>query len=268
MMIIIVVLSILLAIYLFMIAPRFNRPDTSFLDGYFYAHRGLFNNIDIPENSLEAFQKAVDRGYGIELDVQLSKDDVLVVFHDASLKRMCGIDGNVWEYTFEELQQFRLLDTDIKIPTFKEVLEVIDGKVPFILEYKQDVVQNKVCELADAMLQDYKGPYCVESFHPFAVQWYKKNRPHIVRGQLSQEYWKEENEKYHTREHYLLSMLLTNVLARPDFVAYNCLDYTNISRRITRLMGAKQVTWTIKSKEEYEKLKNEFDYFIFDSCEL
>ena len=267
-MIIIYILLALFAIYLFLIAPRFNKPDCSFLDGYFYAHRGLFNNIDIPENSLKAFQKAVDNGYGMELDVQLTKDNVLVVFHDASLERMCGVKGNVWEYTYEELQEFRLLNTDIKIPTFKEVLEVIDGQVPFILEFKEDVVQTTVCELSNEMLKDYKGPYCVESFHPIAVKWYKDNRPDIVRGQLAEAYWNKEDKKYHKFKFYLVSSLVTNVLTRPDFIAYDCVEENNIPRKLTRLLGAKQVTWTIKSKEQYERLKDQYDYFIFDSCEL
>ena len=267
-MIIIYILLILIAIYLFMIAPRFNKPDCSFLDGYFYAHRGLFNNIDIPENSLEAFQKAIDKGYGMELDVQLTKDNVLVVFHDASLLRMCGIDGNVWEYTFEELQQFRLLDTDIKIPTFREVLDLVDGQVPLIIEFKEDVVQTTVCELSNEMLKDYKGAYCVESFHPIAVKWYKDNRPDIVRGQLAEAYWNKEDKKYHKFKFYLVSSLVTNVISRPDFIAYDCLEENNIPRKLTRLLGAKQVTWTIKSKEQYERLKDQYDYFIFDSCEL
>ena len=100
----------LFALYLFLIAPRMvNKPDRAPLMGVHYAHRGLFDNkTNAPENSLAAFKKAVAAGYGMEFDVQLSKDDIPVVFHDATLKRMCGVGGNVWDYTLKELQQMML----------------------------------------------------------------------------------------------------------------------------------------------------------------
>ena len=265
----VVLLLILVALYLFLIAPRmFRKPDRKPLFGVHYAHRGLYDNhSDAPENSLKAFQKAVEAGYGMELDVQLSKDKVPVVFHDASLKRMCGVDGNVWEYTLEELQKMRLKESDQTIPTFAQVLETIGGKTPIIVEYKMDVPDTKVCELGDALLQNYNGTYCIESFHPFAVAWYKKNRPEVVRGQLSMDYWKEE--KYKGKVLYLLlTNLMLNVLARPDFIAYKHQDASQFSRKICRKLGALSVTWTIKSKEDYEKVKDDFDLFIFDSCRL
>ena len=106
--IVLIVVVVLILLYLFLIAPRlFKKPDSTPYMGVHYAHRGLFDNkSDAPENSLAAFQKAVDAGYGMELDVQLSKDQKLVVFHDATLKRMCGVEGNVWDYTLEELKKF------------------------------------------------------------------------------------------------------------------------------------------------------------------
>lgn len=264
--IILIILIILVALYLFLIAPRmFGKPDRTPLYGVLYAHRGLFDNkTDAPENSLAAFRKAVEAGYGIELDVQLSKDNVLVVFHDASLKRMCGVDGNVWEYTLEELQQFKLADSNETIPTFKDVLATVDGKVPLIIEYKLDVVQTKVCELANEMLSTYTGPYCIECFHPKAVMWYRKHRPDVIRGQLCMEYWKEDKFKGNI-SFLLLSYLVTNIAARPDFIAYKHSDASNLSRRIAAKLGALSVCWTIKNQEQFEEAKKHFDLFIFDS---
>ena len=253
-------------VYLFMVAPRMiNKADRTPFYNVHYAHRGLFDNkSDAPENSLAAFQKAVDAGYGIELDVQLSKDDKLVVFHDATLKRMCGVDGKVWDYTLEELQQMKLADSNETIPTFEEFLTIVNGKVPFILEFKLDRAQTRVCELANEALKNYKGAYCIESFHPLALIWYKKNRPDVLRGQLCEEFFR--NKKYKGKILYMiLPYLLTNFLTRPDFVAYNHEHAHNISRRICRLMGALSVTYTIKSVEEYERAKDKFDLFIFDS---
>lgn len=257
------------ALYFYLILPRqFNKPDRRFLLNRHYAHRGLFDNAtEAPENSVAAFRKAVEAGYGIELDVQLSKDGVPVVFHDASLKRMCGVDGNVWDYTLAELKQLHLADSSATIPTFEEALIAIDRKVPLIVEYKLDVAQTKVCKLANELLNRYGGPYCIECFHPLALIWYRKNRPDIVRGQLCEEYWKDK--KYRGNPiFFLLSYLVTNVATRPDFIAYNHRDAGNLSRRLCGRLGALSVAWTIKSEEEYQRAKDSFDLFIFDSFRL
>lgn len=261
------------AVYLFLIAPRmFHKPDRSKLYGVHYAHRGLFNNhTDAPENSLPAFRLAAENGYGIELDVQLSKDGVPVVFHDADLKRMCGIDGKVWDYSLKELKRMKLAASSETIPTLAEVLDTIAGKTPLIIEYKLDRPQTKVCVLGNELLthyeQAYHGVYCIESFHPFAIFWYRRHRPDIIRGQLSMNFWKDEKQK-DKKYLALLSFLFSNVATRPDFIAYRYSDYKNSSRRLCRLFGALSVAWTIKSKEQYEKVKKEFDLFIFDSCRL
>jgi len=266
---ILITILVICAVLIFMIAPKmFNRADRTPFYGRHYAHRGLFDNAtDAPENSLAAFKKAVDAGYGIELDVQLSKDNKLVVFHDASLKRMCGVDGKVWEYTLEELKQMKLAESNETIPTFEEFLALVDGKVPFILEFKLDRVQTEVCRLANEVLKNYKGVYCIESFHPLALLWYRKNRPDVMRGQLCEEFFR--NEVYKGQ---LLFMILPympfNFLTRPDFVAYSHEHAHNISRRICKAMGGLSVAYTIKSVEEYEAAKDKFELFIFDSCIL
>lgn len=263
--VIIKVLIVAIAAYLFLVAPRmWGGPDRTDFYEVHYAHRGLFDNkSNAPENSLNAIKKAVEEGYGIEFDVQLSKDDIPVVFHDATLKRMCGVDGNVWDYTLEELQQMKLLNSDQTIPTFAEVLEIVGGKVPLIIEYKMDRVDTKVCELTNKILENYKGAYCIESFHPFALVWYKKNRPDVLRGQLAEEY--ESIEGKGKIALWCAQNLLTNVIARPDFIAYNHKHASNFSRRVCRRLGALSVTYTIKSQQEYENAKRHFDLFIFDS---
>lgn len=265
---VIVILGIIIFLYLFLIAPRMtNKPDRSFLMGRHYAHRGLFNNkSEAPENSLAAFRKAVEDNYGIEWDVQLSKDNIPVIFHDKTLKRMCGIEGNVWDYTLEELKSFRLKDSKETIPTLEEALQVVDGRVPLIIEYKLDRVQTEVCRISNEILKKYKGAYCIECFHPLALIWYKKNRPDIVRGQLCQEFWK--TEEYKGFIYIIMSLLLPNVATRPDFVAYKHEDASNISRRLCSVLGALPVAYTIKSVEEYKKVEKDFELFIFDSCRL
>lgn len=266
---ILLILLILIFCYLFFISPRMihGADRTPFMKVH-YAHRGLFDNTsDAPENSLLAFQRAVDAGYGMELDVQLSKDNRLVIFHDASLERMCGVKGNVWDYTLEELQKLTLANSEQTIPTLEEFLKVVDGKVPFILEYKLDRPQTRVCELGNELLKNYKGAYCIESFHPLAVLWYRKHRPDVLRGQLSEEFFREKKNKGKPLL-TLASFLLLNFVGRPDFIAYNHLHAGNISRRICKLMGALSVTYTIKSIDEFERNQKNFDLFIFDSCRL
>ncbi len=269
--IVLILLIIFLALYLLLVAPKMvHRADrSSFLKNIFYAHRGLFDNeSDAPENSLAAFKRAIDAGYGMEMDIQLTKDDKLVVFHDATLKRMCGVDGNVWDYTLEELKQFKLAKSDETIPTFEEVLNLVAGKTPLIVEYKLDRPLTKVCELGDELLSKYQGVYCIESFHPFALMWYKKHRPDVMRGQLSGNLSKETTDPKKKVYYSLVTYLLTNILTRPDFIAYDHRYVNNISRKVCRWLGALSVTYTIKSVERYEEVKNEFDLFIFDSCIL
>ena len=265
-MVVLSLIIIILLLYIVLVAPRmWGGPDRNHFFGRDYAHRGLFDNAsDAPENSLKAFAKAVEAGYGIEWDVQLSKDDIPVIFHDATLERMCKVKGNVWDYTLEELKGFRLADSQEQIPTLEEALTLVDGKVPLIIEYKLDRVQTRVCELANEQLKNYKGTYCIESFHPLALIWYKKNRPDVMRGQLSEEFWKE-NSKYNAPQYRLLAYLLSNVVTRPDFVAYNHKYYKNLSRRLHAFLGGLPVCYTIKNQADYEQAHKHFKMIIFDS---
>lgn len=172
----------LAALYVFLMHPRICRADSSPFLGAFFAHRGLHdNNHQIPENSLAAFQRAVDAGYGIELDVQLSADRIPVVFHDATLSRMCSIDRRVDELTFAELRQLSLANTKEQIPSFQEALALVNGKVPLLVELKMEHLDFDIPRKADALLSEYSGDYCIESFHPAALYWYRKNRPQITR---------------------------------------------------------------------------------------
>ncbi|MBP3567978.1 MAG: glycerophosphodiester phosphodiesterase [Lachnospiraceae bacterium] len=260
---VILIVVILAILYFLMIMPRITPRPMHEFKGWYYAHRGGHdNNSDAPENSLKAMRLAVENGYGIELDVQLTRDEKVVVFHDGNLKRVCGIDAKVNSMTYEELQQLRLFDSEEKIPLFSDVLKVIDGKVPLIMEVKMVNAKTRVCELANKELEGYKGIYCMESFHPFAVWWYKKNRPDVVRGQLSANF-KKEGQKEGIQE-WLVHMLLVNVLGRPDFVAYSHKSANNMSRKLTRMFGATAVAWTIRSQEELDRKRKKFDLFIFE----
>lgn len=269
---IIIAIVVLVAVYLFLIAPRFiNRPDMSKLHGAHYAHRGLHDNkTDAPENSMKAFKQAVDAGYGIELDVQMTKDGQVVVAHDFDLKRICGVDKQVNELTYEELKQYPILKSDERIPLFTDFLKLVDGKIPLVVELKCRNGKDPIAAKADEILREYKGVYCIESFDPRVLLWYKKNHPEVVRGQLSGNLLKEDSKiKGSMRIVYrLLSHLLLNVATRPDFIAYDIRYSKNLSRKICRLMGAPAVAWTVRTEAEYEKAKKEYDLFIFEQVKL
>ena len=264
MIVLIIVLSLII-LYLFAIMPRtIKRPDHSRLLGHYYAHRGLPDNeTEAPENSMAAFRKAVEAGYGIELDVQLTKDRIPVVFHDETLKRVCGVEGKVRDYTYEQLQQFTLCKSQEKIPLFADFLKMVDGKVPLIIEIKIHEKASVVCSIADELIREYKGVYCVESFDPRAVRWYKKNRPEVIRGQLSSNF--NQKDKREKITEFLVHYLLLNFLGRPDFIAYDHRFKKNISRQIAcNLFGALRVAWTIKSQQEMDAAKEDFTLFIFE----
>lgn len=266
--VILIILAVTVILYLLMIMPRMlGRPDRKPFMGVLYAHRGLHDNeSDAPENSMTAFRKAVVAGYGIELDVQLSKDKIPVIFHDFTLQRICGAEGRVADYTFQELQQFSLCKSSEKIPALAEFLKMVDGRVPLIVEYKIPGICTEVCAIADKLLQEYSGSYCVESFHPLGLFWYRKNRREIMRGQLSDDFVKYGAKEYSRVLYFILHHLLLNFLTKPDFIAYNHHAYKDLSRRLCRrIYGTLSVAWTIQSKEELCKSMKEFDLFIFDS---
>ena len=114
-------------------------------ENLFFAHRGVHDNIKIPENSILAFKEALNNNLNIELDVQLTKDNILIVFHDSNLKRMTGIDKNIHELTYNELVNLKLLNTNERIPTLKDVLELIKGQIILDIEIKDTKKINIIC---------------------------------------------------------------------------------------------------------------------------
>ena len=261
--------GIVTGFYLFASAPGIHKKTKwQHLTGWDYAHRGLYDNEHgIPENSMAAFRRAVDKGYGIELDVHLTADNQLVVFHDDTLTRMCGMNKKISSFLYSDLMQLRLLGTEEGIPLFKDVLELIDGKVPLIIELKVDGSnQNLLCPLVWQLLSRYKGDYCIESFHPFVLQWFKRHEPQVVRGHLSCNFFKEN--PHCDIVLFLMSNLMTNFFTHPDFIAYKYLDLDNpaviYNRKLFHIMT---VVWTIPGKPTYDRFKNKVDAMIFEGFE-
>lgn len=237
---------LIIILYLFAVAPA-RRGRMKKYYGVKFAHRGLHGN-GVPENSLTAFEAAVSAGYGIELDVWLTKDGHLVVSHDADTKRMCGESRIIPDSTLEELSSLRLGGTDEKIPEFKDVLSLIGGKVPLLVELKSVFSETDVCEPTAKLLDGYEN-YVVESFNPFALSWFKKNRPAVLRGQLSSNF-KKDDPAHKGVSYFALRFMLTNFISRPHFIAYNEKYKGNISAVLCRkLFGAPLFLWTVKGKD-------------------
>ena len=252
-------------VWLYMIWPGKKRPEMEKYKNVKYAHRGLHDD-NKAENSMSAFAAAKEKGFGIELDVRLSKDGELMVFHDETLTRVVGIEGKVIDYTADELAKMSLLGTADGVPTLRQVLDLIDGAVPLLIEIKMGNGESGIAEKFIEVIEGYKGDYIVESFNPIALKIVRRERPDILRGILSAEYMKDE--KYQGKLLYRLAQnLALNFLMRPDFIAYDKKGYAVPSLGfIRRVFGTPLITWTIKSqKEEDEAIGHGFDTVIFEN---
>ena len=252
-------------LYLLSLCGRRKHPLLQALQGRYYAHRGL-HNAQRPENSLAAFQAAVDEGFGMELDIHLLKDGQLAVIHDSLLQRVTGAEGRVEDLTAAQLCNYHLNGTEQTIPDFRQVLALVDGKVPLIVELKS-VSNNykELCETACNMLENYNGPYCIESFDPRCVYWLRRHRPHIIRGQLVERFTKSA-VKVPWILKFCLTYQLFNFLLLPDFVAHEFGCRKTLSNRLVRkLWGVQGVSWTLRTKEQFETALSEGLLPIFEN---
>ena len=258
-------LAALCLLYLFLIAPCKSRPDASALEGWRYAHRGLHDgNHAVPENSLAAFERAVEAGFGMELDVQLTADKRLVVHHDGSLKRVCGVDRLIRDLTYEELCRIPLPDGS-RVPLFGEVLALVDGRAPIIVEVKHHGGAAANAAAAWEHLKDYAGPYCVESFNPLAMRWFRRHAPHVLRGQLVYS-GRWQPDEVDAVSHFMLKHQLVNCVSRPHFVACSYpQDHTLAMRLMKRLFHPLLAAWTLRSQQDLDGAMGEgYRYPIFE----
>ncbi len=257
-------LVILFCTYLLLIKPGKRREGMEKYKGVRFAHRGL-HSATVPENSLTAFRLAVEAGYGIEFDVHAAKDGTPMVFHDGTLNRMVGIDGRICDFTAEELGNMRLLDTDEKIPTLREVLDVVDGKIPLLVELKQNEGEVGVAKAAAEILREYRGDFIVESFNPVTLKEFAEEMPEVLRGILSMHFTREK--KHRNIKHFLTESLIFNRVCSPDFIAYNHVDADFLPFVLAKkIWDAPTVAWTTRSlDDEALAWENGFDAVIFEN---
>lgn len=250
---VILILVALLVVAVFATIGRTGHPGLKRLSLWTYAHRGLHGD-GVPENSLKAFRKAAAEGYGAELDVHLLADGNLAIIHDSSLKRTAGADVEIEDLTIEKLDNYYLEGTLETIPEFSKVLEIFVDRAPLIVELKSSRNNHDaLCEAVCRYLDDYQGDYCIESFDPRCVHWFRKHRPDVLRGQLSENFFKTKNCKFPFFVKLLMSNHLLNFLTLPDFIAYRFSDrntlFTKICRKLWKIQG---VTWTVRSQREFD----------------
>ena len=251
-----------------------------------------------PENSLASFAAAAEAGFGIELDLQLTLDGQVVVVHDGDLKRVAGDPRRIEDLTYDELTRIPLFPNAVPgdakatplpgaeekvplvvtpaaaptgyyqhVPLFSDVLKVVAGRVPLIVEFKFDdnahwtERDTELMESGDALLEAYSGPYVIESFNPYAVRWYREHRPEVCRGQLS---WGTTIDESGLAE-WSAGLLVYDWLSRPDFIAYDWHGGRSPQVRLARAMGAVPVSWTVRSREELAECAPYFDRHIFEA---
>ncbi len=263
-----IAIVVLFTLYVLALKGRTSNKNTEKFLNKRYAHRGLHSKLTVPENSMAAFKLAVDKGYGIELDVHLMSDGNLAVIHDSSLRRTAGVDICIEELTAADLKKFPLEESNETIPLFQDVLKLVDGKVPLLIEIKTSANIDKVTEGVVEKLKDYKGDYCIESFDPRCILWLKKNAPDIVRGQLTQDFIKEKADlSIFTR--LLLTPLILNFVNKPDFIALKYSDRKEIQFKIVKKIWKLPLfAWTVTDRETADILEKEGYTLIFEQFEF
>ena len=268
------ILLVLLLVYAWAIHPVMPKRPIPQLQGYDYAHRGYWSTNDPgennrPENSLAAFRAAVEKNYGIELDVHLTKDGHLVVHHDDSLKRLTGVDIRIARSTLKEVRACKLPNGE-PVPTFDEVLKAVNGRVPLVVEVKaEDGNHNLLSRAVYERMKRYNGPWCLESFMPGAVKWFRQNAPEVIRGQLAFDHAGTGKTAFLFWRNIGIASMLQNFASRPDFVAFEAksVKWHTLSIHLLRLMKPWLVAWPVRSQEDMDKQRGKWDLQIFEKFE-
>lgn len=249
---------------------------SSWLTSNLIAHRGIHDNSKgLIENSMPAFEKAAEEGYAIELDVQITKDNKLVVYHDKKLKRMFGTDEYLSDLTYQELSQLKLLGSGESVPLFRDVLSMVNGRVPILVEIKNEGQVGGLESMLYAELKSYSGQYAVESFNPFSIKWFRDNAPEVLRGQVSGSFVVSDYDVEYAGtsrlpwyKKFLLSNLLLDFESRPNFIAYETEHVSASTMKNLRKLGVPVIGWAIDSSMEYDDVKAYFDNFIVNTVNI
>jgi len=227
-----------------------------------FAHRGLFDNKTIIENSIPAFEKALAGNHSIELDVHITADKKVVVFHDNNLERLTGIKNKITEINLSELKKIKLKNTESSIPIIEEVLELVNGKVSLLIDIKNGttfgILENELLK----SLKSYKGYIAVHSFSPYSRYWIKKNFPLIDTGQLVSAF---DTSNSILNQSAIAANKLFRLFAKPDFLSCNIDLLPGLWTEKLRQNGIPVLSWTIKTKEQLDTAKRYSDNYIWEN---
>lgn len=188
--------------------------------------------------------------------MHLTKDGKLVVFHDDDFRRICGEKGKVEETDYARMRTYRLSRTGEKIPLLSEVLRLVDGKVPLLIEVKLPSADTEVCRRLDEELQGYRGKYMVQSFNSLVLRWMKKHRNEIPRGQLSENLTRKPDTTHYALR-FCVKYLLSNCMCRPDFISYKWADRKNPGFLVNKkLFHAPVAAWTLHGEKDLRAAKD------------
>jgi glycerophosphoryl diester phosphodiesterase len=261
----------LLGAYFYLSSPEALDPNRiQWLESSLIAHRGLHEG-NIPENSMDAFSAAIEGGYIIELDAQITKDNKIVVLHDNDLNRMLGIDKLITEVTYEELQTYNILGSDQKVPLLSDVLALVDDQVPLLIEIKNDLEVGLLEGALYEVLKNYEGRFAVIAFNPYSLAWFKTNAPDFIRGQVSGHFSLSEADKakgvkrlvYYKR--FMLSNLLMNFESRPNFIVYEIKDTPLIRILSIKLMNVPLIGYAVDDQDEYDQVSMMYDNLMVNT---
>jgi len=237
--------------------------DITWLKNSLIAHRGLHSKDKlVPENSMKAFELAIQHNYGIEMDINVLKDGTIVVFHDITLNRLTGHKGNLSDLNYEHIKDLRLLETNEHIPTLEEVLGFVNGRVPLLIELKPFGKQIYLCEQFMKIMNQYEGVYAIHSFSPKIIYWFKKNHPEIIRGQIT-EYF-NNNPKMKKITKYLMKSMFLNRFTKPDFINYGIHDLPNKYCDKAYKKGMCIISYASRTQKEFDMVKSHYDNSVFE----
>lgn len=239
--------------------------DLNFLKEYPLAHRG-FHSKEHPENSMGAYRDAINNNYGIELDLSVLKCGTVVCFHDKNLMRLTGVNKNVSDVTFDEIKDLTLLDSNETIPRFVDMLNLIKGRVPLLIEIKAHPGYKQGMFIIKDLLDNYNGEYAVFSFSPAVIYWLKKHAPYMIRGQITSFFEGKKNTPKLLK--YLMKSLFFNKFTKPDFISYNKANLPNKYADKAKEDGLVVISYTATNKDDYNKIKDLYDNIVFENFKI
>ena len=237
--------------------------DLTWIKEKLIAHRGLHSeDKKIPENTLTAIRLAIEKGYGIECDINVLKDGTVVVFHDNNLKRLTGKNEYLINLNYDEIRDITILDSSEKIPTLKEVLDIVNCRVPLLIELKPLGDNKLLCEKFIETIRGYQGAYAIHSFNPYIVHWFKRNHPTIIRGQITEFFKDDPKMKKITK--YLMKTMFFNIFTKPDFINYGIKDLPNKYCDKIYKRGVCVISYASRGQREFDMVRNHYDNSVFE----